>query len=339
MQGSSAIDKEVVSVIIPCYNGAPFLEECFRSILNQGYENIEIVFVDDGSQDHSSLIARRVLGNEHRAKIVETENHGVAHARNLGLSLSSGSYVLFLDADDGLAEDSIESLLGVAKATSADMTYGKCSYRYGSSELIAREIENDTNCDITAHDAKLSLTSMRPNSISGSCCRILFRSDFLKRNGQHFPEGIAMSEDFYFILECLDADPKISYLDEVVYRVRRASESVTQGYMRNLRHDMEFVNERLWRSCKGDSDLEKLFHGCVANTAWTLIRNEFRNPEGSRSQAIEFATGLLRDATYVASIKALTPSFTGFDPRKAVLLKVGVRVPRLASFAIGLLKV
>jgi len=97
----------LVSVVIPCYNQAHFLGEAIESVLAQSYPNFEIIVVDDGSTDDTSEVARRYPG----VRLVRQENKGLSGARNAGLAHSEEEYVVFLDADDRLLPDALETVL------------------------------------------------------------------------------------------------------------------------------------------------------------------------------------------------------------------------------------
>jgi glycosyltransferase involved in cell wall biosynthesis len=106
---TSSSNQEVVSVIIPCYNHAHFLGEAIASVINQTYPHIEVIVVDDGSTDDTAQIAK-AYPNIH---YVRQNNFGVSRSRNVGLSYSKGTYIIFLDADDSLFPDAIDMGLRV----------------------------------------------------------------------------------------------------------------------------------------------------------------------------------------------------------------------------------
>ena len=89
-----------VSIILPVYNVAPCLRRCMDSIINQTYRNIEIICIDDGSTDKSGEILDEYAKADNRINVLHMNNSGVASARNTGLSLASGEYLLFVDGDD-----------------------------------------------------------------------------------------------------------------------------------------------------------------------------------------------------------------------------------------------
>lgn len=111
----------LVSVIIPVYNTEDYLDQCIYSVINQSYKNIEIIVVNDGSQDHSLDIIKRYASVDSRLVYIDQSNKGTNLTRKAGLDLAKGKYVQYLDGDDSLFLDAIERLVELAEATSADI--------------------------------------------------------------------------------------------------------------------------------------------------------------------------------------------------------------------------
>ena len=123
----------LVSVIVPCYNGAAFLEEALRSALAQSYPEVEVVVVDDGSTDSSGEIARRFP-----VRYIRQENRGLSEARNSGIRESKGSYLVFLDADDRLKPRAIETgLNALALRPDCALTVGDHVFIAADSSYLA----------------------------------------------------------------------------------------------------------------------------------------------------------------------------------------------------------
>lgn len=116
-----------VSVIIPVYNCQEYIRNCLESVLRQTYENIEIIVIDDGSQDDSSEIIDRVLEGKREAKIFHQKNQGVSVARNCGLKHATGKYITFLDGDDYLGNRYIEDLVIAAEEKKSELVI--CGYQ------------------------------------------------------------------------------------------------------------------------------------------------------------------------------------------------------------------
>lgn len=119
--------NEVVSVIIPVYNCERFIKKCLESVLNQSYSLLEIIIVDDGSNDRSGRLIDELMSGEKRAKIFHQDNKGVSAARNVGLVHATGKYLMFLDGDDYLGNQYIEQLVEVAMQSNAELVI--CGYQ------------------------------------------------------------------------------------------------------------------------------------------------------------------------------------------------------------------
>ena len=103
-----------VSIIIPCYNSASYLGACMDSVLAQTMDDFEAILIDDGSRDDTLAVARRYAGQDARVRVLSQENRGVAAARNLGLAQARGEWVTFVDSDDLLPPNALETMLSGA---------------------------------------------------------------------------------------------------------------------------------------------------------------------------------------------------------------------------------
>lgn len=106
-------NTDLVSVIIPCYNSEKYIRECLKSVIDQSYENIEIIIVNDGSKDNSLKEISRI--EDHRIRVINQQNLGACVARNKGIENAKGEYVIFLDSDDWLLEGAIEAQVNFSK--------------------------------------------------------------------------------------------------------------------------------------------------------------------------------------------------------------------------------
>lgn len=122
----------VVSVIVPIYQANKYIGKCIQSILNQSYSKLEIILVDDGSTDGSYEICATYAEKDSRIILVHTDNHGGAHARNIGLKLATGKYISFVDADDYLEEDFIRVMVCNIEQFGADIV--ETAYYYVEEE-------------------------------------------------------------------------------------------------------------------------------------------------------------------------------------------------------------
>lgn len=120
------MDKRLVSIIVPVYNVKEYLEKCINSILNQTYENLEIIIVDDGSTDGSSDICDQFLEKDNRVFVIHKENGGVVSARQAGIEKAKGEYAIVIDSDDWIEPIMISELYTIAVENEADIVTSGC---------------------------------------------------------------------------------------------------------------------------------------------------------------------------------------------------------------------
>lgn len=122
------MEKETVSVIVPVYNNEKYIKKCINSIRTQTWKDLEILVIDDGSSDDSGNILEKLAETDTRIRLIHQKNAGVAAARNKGLDLSSGTYLVFVDGDDFLAPDYIEKFLICAREKNAELVICGLTY-------------------------------------------------------------------------------------------------------------------------------------------------------------------------------------------------------------------
>ena len=111
----------LVSVVMPAYNAAPYIEEAIRSALSQSWSNLEVVVVNDGSKDDTAILARAI--GDDRVRVIDRANGGVSNARNTGVDAAHGEFIAFLDADDALHPRAIEFKMDALQRAGADWAY------------------------------------------------------------------------------------------------------------------------------------------------------------------------------------------------------------------------
>ena len=136
-----AMDNPLISVIIPVYNVEKYLRECVDSVLNQTYDNFEIILIDDGSTDSSGKICDEYAYKDASITVVHKENEGQSVARNIGIEYSSGDWLYFPDSDDYIAGDTFETLLKKAVTEKADIVIA-AKTEDGSAKLLKEKLSD-----------------------------------------------------------------------------------------------------------------------------------------------------------------------------------------------------
>ena len=116
------MEKIKVSVIIPVYKSEKYIERCVSSVISQTEKALELILIDDGSPDSSGEICDKLSEKDGRIRVIHTENHGVSHARNIGIAESAGEYITFVDADDWIEKNYVEYLLTLCEKYKTDIS-------------------------------------------------------------------------------------------------------------------------------------------------------------------------------------------------------------------------
>ena len=112
-----------VSVIVPVYNAENYIEDCCENLLNQTYEDYEVIFVNDGSTDNSQRMLENLASKYDKIQIITQENKGQAIARNAGIKQSKGEFICFVDIDDGISKEMLEKMMEAQKESDADLVW------------------------------------------------------------------------------------------------------------------------------------------------------------------------------------------------------------------------
>ena len=117
----SLLNTPEVSIIIPCYNVEKFIKDCLESVINQTFKNIEIICINDGSTDSTPEILKKYSNIDNRIIVVNQKNKGLSGARNSGINVSCGKYLMFLDSDDWIDTDYIEKMYNAIKKNDCEI--------------------------------------------------------------------------------------------------------------------------------------------------------------------------------------------------------------------------
>ncbi|MER1871005.1 glycosyltransferase, partial [Proteus mirabilis] len=198
-------NKDSISIIIPAYNAEKWIEKCIKSCINQTYKDIEIIIINDGSQDDTEIICKRYRYIDSRIKYKKIENSGVSYARKVGLELSNSHYILFLDSDDYLNRDCIQTLLSY-KIKEYDVIIGQANYVNTSNKILSTTKFN-LKGDI--------ISSFLQGSMPTSLWPILFKRNIL--NDNYIISNFKVSEDFIILANIITKTKKIKIINDIIY--------------------------------------------------------------------------------------------------------------------------
>lgn len=293
----------IASIVVPAYNCEQYISECLASLQGQDFRDFEVVVVDDGSTDGTAEVVGSFAAADSRFKLIRTENHGVSHARNVALGQVAGDYVLFVDADDWVAPDYVETL--VRPLASGECGCSSCGIT-GVSDGAAPCFTCGGKIEYVGSKVQVSMLD-KPR---GFLCNKGFLASLITQNGLHLDEGVAQSEDMLFLLDYLSLCNKLVYDSGVkyCYRQRRGSATNSAGNPRWL--DVIKVFDAYRERLSGSADSRK----AVADN-FILIGYEavYRAEKcGAGAEVLSAARQMARwcenhagDATVVACVKRL----------------------------------
>lgn len=189
--------NELVSIIVPIYNSKEYLNECIQSIRNQTYGKIEVILVDDGSNDGSTEICLQYAKIDGRIKFIHNTNHGVSYSRNCGLKVASGNYILFIDSDDTINKDYIKAIMEES---------GDYEIILSKVADINKEKETEKERPLGEHVNETCLISKDLKSLFIYFYNVwgkLYKKEIIIRNEILFDENVSIGEDILFNLRYL----------------------------------------------------------------------------------------------------------------------------------------
>lgn len=191
-----ADNSPLVSLIVPAYNVGRYISGCLESIRRQTYQNIEVITVIDGATDDSCRKAREAGRGDGRFTVLEQENRGVGAARNVGLSLSHGEFIAFVDPDDWIAPDYVETLLNAQAGHDADIVacgYDKV-YAGGSNGTRVRTVSPRPAVYMGAAAARQRYMDLLYGGIIAAPWGKLYRAEIIRKNNVAFPDYHRMQD-------------------------------------------------------------------------------------------------------------------------------------------------
>ncbi len=250
----------LVSVIVPVYGVEGFVERCLESLLNQTWQDLEIIIVDDCTPDKSMNIVETVL-QRHPSRIGvvrilhHSVNKGLPSARNTGLDVARGEYVFHFDSDDYAEEDMIEQMAVAAINTGADIIYSDWYLTYNNRDRYMTQ-------PIVSNPSE-ALEAMLTGKMKYNVWNKLVRRSLYTSNGISFPDGYPMGEDMTMI-RLMAVAKTVSYIPKAFYHyiktnVGAMTANVTNAALEQINNNVVDTETFLKKRCKTDERLLSLF--------------------------------------------------------------------------------
>ena len=233
-----------VSIVIPVFNAEKYIKRTISTITNQNFKNIEIIVVNDGSSDNSLDIITILSKNDQRIRIFSQKNSGVSAARNKGIQEAQGNYIMFMDADDIMVKDSLESLVNSAKETDADISIGdiKIIKNYNSDYKMISE--SDTNI-INFSRTEVLESFFRDNAqfnCYSACAKLYSKKIYQKLK---FVEKRNSNEDRFYFFQALCISNIITYVNKCVYLYEKHEQSLSTSQVNSRIFDNLYFSDKM----------------------------------------------------------------------------------------------
>lgn len=215
--------NELISVIVPVYNVQPYLRRCIDSLINQSYANIEIILIDDGSVDGSDLICDEYKEKDDRIKVHHQKYEGVSSARNKGLELADGNFIVFLDGDDEAHHDYVGRLYDTLKQNNVDISQC-CLIRVRNGKRINELPVSDEVKLFSGLEMQWKIYD-RNRYFTMCLCGKLFKKELF--DGLSFPVG-RINEDESLIYLLMYRAKKVGVIDDYLYYYHYNCDSITE---------------------------------------------------------------------------------------------------------------
>lgn len=226
----------LVSVIIPAFNCEKYIERCINGVLKASNVDFEVIVINDGSTDSTEAIVSQISQKNSRVKLYSWVNQGVSSARNKGIELSSGKYIIFSDSDDVLEGNNLESLLNYAQSTQADViAFGRINH-YPDGTKLSLLPNGDTSVVQNNYENAYRNTILNQQNYGWSSCNKLFKRDIIINNNLRFVDYKTVnSEDRLFNFGYFMNVSKVAFYDKCFFHNYVRSDSLShQAYFPNV---------------------------------------------------------------------------------------------------------
>lgn len=258
------------SVIIPVYNSEKTIKRCIESISLQNRPDVEIIVINDGSTDKTESICKALQTEHENIIYITKENGGVSSARNLGLSVATGEFVMFVDSDDYVDNNCFDTIDKYIKSN-ADF------YQFGFSIVangLVKEVRSFSECKINTPSEKESFLSdgIVTRSINSPCAKI-FKRKIINEQNLRFCEDLSVGEDLTFVFSFLLLAERLERLSDKIYFADTGNEeSLSRKYRENLSEQLLGVYDGMVKALKKSKTESKLINRSLA---WLFYRNAY----------------------------------------------------------------
>ena len=260
----------LISIIIPCFNAEKTLEKCLESVVQQSYANLEIIIIDDGSTDETSLIYNKFQSNDERILVLKLQNSGVSKARNTGVKAATGDYICFVDSDDWAELNYCSELYSLLVGENADISIVEASYEDENGNVLCSKPTSEEKI----FDGNRALVLLlEDQEIQSHPWGKLFKADLLKN--VHFPENLKCFEDYSTLFKIFNKAVKVIKSNEKLYHYIQREDSLSHNLSPATAYEFFLAIMEVfefWRNSAKVGDRNKIVKNIVRKLLMVLKR-------------------------------------------------------------------
>lgn len=268
MKGHDIVLNDLISVVVPVYNVEKYLSRCLESILNQTYQNIEILLINDGSTDKSEIICNNYKNIDDRIKVINKINGGLSDARNTGILNANGKYICFVDSDDYIHPEFISRMYYLMIEMDAQIV--SCNMLKFSKYPV--QLKNDNSDFEIYNNIEAIKSSLYEKKIDNSVCNKLF--DINLFNDIKFPVG-KYFEDLATTYKLFLKSNKIIHLNTFLYFYYQNSQSIMHTYNEKKIDDLFDISVNLKNDLTQFPNLSDALNARLINIYFYICRESF----------------------------------------------------------------
>lgn len=278
-----------VSIIVPIYNLEKKIEKCLRSLQQQTYQNLQVMLIDDGSNDRSLEICKRFEKEDKRFQVLHHQNKGVSYTRNRGIDCATGKYIMFVDGDDICLDDMVEQYVKVAERSCADIVIGalKVIEPDGSYSIKTPETTGKVQKNIFWENL-----CRNESGIYGYVPNKMYLLSIIKDNRIRFEENMTVQEDFSFALEVFNVCDRIyefSYYGYIYYHEENKRFIPIENLLNNQIKMKEYSKKYNINAKCVDERIQKMIYVALFHSESPQQISNIRNLEGLKDNIVVHA--------------------------------------------------
>lgn len=289
--------KEIkLSIIVPIYLVEKELPRCIESLVNQSYQNIEIILVNDGSPDNCKEICEKYARDDERIYVINKKNGGLSDARNMGISMATGDYFLLVDADDYIDLDTCQNFVDVVKIDWPDIVVGDYVQEYGGKHIVHKHV--GVSAEKVYNACEYMIRALEMNQLQMEACFNLYNRSFWIKNGFEYKCGI-YHEDMQLTPKVFLKAEKVKYMRNSFYHYVVREGSIMQQSKKEKHYIDTMQIYKEWDNMIATIDEKRLRYlfNCFLTRCFVHTCAELRisNPDYtvvSKKKLIKYAAGI-----------------------------------------------